>query len=233
MTAPLVESATGLTLLGGGELGTDDLSDALSLAPDLVAADYGATHALAAGHLPLAVFGDMDSVPPEVRARLPADRFHLISDQDSTDFDKVLANVRGPFAIGVGFLGRRIDHELANLNALVRLRHVPCLLIGARDVVFAAPPHLAMPLAPGTRVSLFPLAPVAGTSDGLHWPIDGLAMRPDGLHGTSNRMASSAAGLELSFEAPGMVIILPRRVLRDALTALRQAPRWRPHSPAI
>ncbi len=228
----IVESAAGLTLLGGGDCCTRDLTEALSLAPDLVAADGGAMHALAAGYTPRAVLGDMDSLPTEAQARLPQATLHRIADQDSTDFDKVLARVRGPFAIGVGFLGQRVDHELANFNALVRLRHLHCILIGQSDVVFAAPRTLSIPLEPGTRVSLFPLARVLGTSEGLHWPIDGLEMRPDGQHGTSNRVADAARTVRLGFDAPGMLIVLPRAALSSALTALRSAPLWPAHSPA-
>ena len=52
---PVFESASGVTLLGGGAIGPDDLATALSVAPRLVAADGGASAALAAGHMPEAV----------------------------------------------------------------------------------------------------------------------------------------------------------------------------------
>ena len=228
----VVTSTAGLTLLGGGELGTGDLSEALSLAPDLVAADGGAAVALAAGLVPRAVIGDMDSLSETARARLPAGTLHPVAEQDSTDFDKVLARVAGPFALGVGFLGRRIDHQLANLNTLVRLRHLPCLLLDGRDTVFAAPPELRLHLPPGTRVSLFPLAEVTGRSEGLHWPIDGLAMAPAGRHGTSNRVAEGAGAVRLACDAPGLIVILPRAALRAALAALRDAAPWPAPAPA-
>ncbi|MEM1428639.1 MAG: thiamine diphosphokinase [Pseudomonadota bacterium] len=226
MIETIVSSTAGLTLLGGGHLGTNDLSDALSLAPDLVAADGGAAAALAQGNTPLAVIGDMDSLQPRDQARLPDGALHHVAEQDSTDFDKVLARVAGPFALGVGFLGRRIDHQLANLHALVRLRHMPCLLIGERDVVFAAPPRIALALSAGTRVSLFPLAPVGGTSDGLHWPIDGLAFSPWERHGTSNRVADGASGVRLEMGGAGLIVILPRAALAAAVAGLRAAPLW-------
>lgn len=226
MESILVRSDTGLTLLGGGELGTTDLADALSRAPGLVAADGGAKAALEAGHLPRAVIGDMDSLAPQDQARLPPGVLHPVPEQDSTDFDKVTARIAAPFALGVGFLGLRADHQLANFNTLVRLRALPCLLIGPEDVIFAAPPRLTLALPPGSRVSLFPLAPVSGRSQGLEWPIEGLAMRPDGSHGTSNRVAGGAAGVALAFDAPGMLVILPRASLDPALTALAAAPRW-------
>lgn len=229
MPASIVDSAEGLTLLGGGELGPRDLTEALTLAPDLVAADSGAAAALARGLTPRAVIGDMDSLSRADQARLGPGLLHRIEEQDSTDFDKVLARVAAPFAIGVGFLGLRSDHQLANFNTLVRARAMPVLLAGVHDVVLPAPPELEMPLAPGTRVSLFPLARVTGRSEGLHWPIDGLAFAPDAVHGTSNRMA--AAKLHLAFDAPGMLVILPRAALTPAVAALRGAPRWEASPP--
>lgn len=233
VAAPIVvESEKGLTLVGSGAVGIGDLSEALYLAPDLVAADGGAAVALGEGHTPLAVIGDMDSLHPGVKARLPEDVLRPVEEQDSTDFDKVLARVRAPFALGVGFLGGRVDHQMAGLNALARLRHMPCLLLGQEDVIFAAPPELAIRLAPGTRVSLFPFAEVEGTDAGLHWPIAGLRMSPAGLHGTSNRMAEGAEMLRLKMSAPGLLVILPRHALRPALTSLRAAPLWPVPAPA-
>jgi len=224
----LVESQHGLTLLGGGEVGPGDLAEALALAPDLVAADSGAAAALAAGRMPLAVVGDMDSLGRADRGRLAPGVLHRVAEQDSTDFDKVLLRVSGPFAVGVGFLGRRADHQLANLSALVRHRHLPCALLGRSDVVFACPPGIAVALAEGTRVSLFPLAPVAGASEGLHWPIDGIAMAPAGRHGTSNRVAEGARAVRLRFDTPGMLAIMPRAALAAVLDGLRAAPLWPP-----
>ena len=226
MEPRLVESTRGLTLLGGGALGPGDLDAALAQAPDLVAADSGAAAALAAGHMPLKVIGDMDSLAPRDQARLAPGVLHRVSEQDSTDFDKVLRSVAGPVAVGVGFLGARADHQLANLSALVRHRHLPCLLLGEGDVVFAAPPEIEVAAAPGTRVSLFPLAPVAGVSEGLHWPIAGLPMAPAGLHGTSNRVAEGAVSVRLAFPRPGMLVIMPRAALGAAVAALRAAPLW-------
>jgi thiamine pyrophosphokinase len=223
----VVDSAEGMTLLGGGELGMHDLKEALSLAPVLVAADSGAAAALAEGRMPRAVIGDMDSLAPADRARLAPGVLHPVPEQDSTDFEKVLDRIRTPFAIGLGFLGHRVDHQLANFTALVRRPGARCLLVGPRDVVFAAPPACALDLAPETRVSLYPLAPVTGASEGLSWPIGGLDFAPEGRVGTSNRVAGAHAGpVRLQFDAPGMLVILPRSALRPALAAMRAAPPW-------
>ena len=223
-----VKSERGLTLVGGGEVSPGDIAEALRHCPDLVAADGGALAALAEGLMPRAVFGDMDSLVSADRARLGPGVLRQVDEQDSTDFDKVLSRVAGPVAVGVGFLGLRADHQLANLSALVRHRHLPCALLGRSDVVFACPPGIAVALAEGTRVSLFPLAPVAGASEGLHWPIDGIAMAPAGRHGTSNRVAEGARAVRLRFDTPGMLAIMPRAALAAVLDGLRAAPLWPP-----
>lgn len=221
MSRIIVRSSASITLLGGGKARPDELAEALSRAPCLVAADGGAEVALKQDHMPEAVIGDMDSLRAETRAALPPSRVHSITDQESTDFDKTLRSVRAPLVLGVGFMGRRVDHQLANLNVLVRRVEQPCILIGKRDVTFAAPVNLAMDLPAGSRVSLFPMAPVSGWSEGLHWPLDGLRFSPDGTIGTSNRVADDHAGkVRFGFDGPGMLVLLPRIALDAAIAAL-------------
>jgi thiamine pyrophosphokinase len=72
---------------------------------------------------------------------------------------------------------------------------------------------------------LFPMARVTGRSTGLEWPIAGLIFAPDGVIGTSNRVVARRVTLE--FDAPGMLVILPRRRLDAAIRALLSAPRPR------
>lgn len=221
MNQPIVESPDAVTLIAGGPCTARDLALALRHAPVLVAADGGADRALALGAEPVAVIGDFDSVSEATQQRL-AGRLFPIAEQETTDFDKALRSIAAPFLLAVGVAGGRVDHELAVLSALVRYRaeggRMPCLLIGAQDVIFAAPPVLDLALVPGDRLSLFPLAPVRGRSLGLHWPIDGLDMAPDGRIGTSNRV--SEARVRLEFDQPGMLVILPRARLDAALRGL-------------
>ncbi|HBS49452.1 MAG TPA: thiamine diphosphokinase [Rhodobacteraceae bacterium] len=207
MERAIVDTSEPVTLIGGGEIGPGDLELALTLAPRLVAADGGALAALSAGLVPEAVIGDFDSLPGAVRGRLPEDRLHPIREQDSTDFDKALRSIRAPVVLGVGFMGARIDHQLAAFNALVRRADRPCVLLGVREVVCHLPRRLSLPCEPGDVVSLFPLRPVTGRSTGLEWPIDGLTLAPDGRVGTSNR---ALGPVTLDMDGPGLLAILPR-----------------------
>ncbi len=222
---PVVTRAGPVLLLGGGWCPVEEVRALAQRCAALVAADGGSDRALAAGLVPDAVIGDMDSLSPEARSRIPADRQHPVAEQDSTDFQKCLQRLRAPLILGLGFLGKRLDHELAAMWALAQHADTDCILIGKADIVLALPPYLALSVPPGSRVSLFPMARCTGRSTGLAWPIDGLTMAPDARIGTSNR--ADAARIELWMDAPGMLLILPRAALDQAQQAmLRPGARW-------
>jgi len=218
MSGAIVQSLCGVTLVGGGELTPAFVTDSLTIAPVLVAADGAADALWAMGLQPEAVIGDLDSISPTCRAALPAARLHQVAEQDTTDFDKCLRNIDAPFIIAVGFTGARIDHALACFNALVRHPERKCLIIGPADLCFLAPLSLHLTLPPGTRLSLFPMGPVSGRSTGLRWPIGGLRFAPQRLIGTSNE--TDAGDVRLNFSNRRMLVILPADCLLAALAAL-------------
>ena len=222
MKPPIVQSEQGITLAGGGPFGRRDLALCLARAPVPVAADGGADALLRFGVMPRAVIGDFDSLTPQGRAGIPLENQHPMAEQATTDFDKALRSVAAPFVLALGFAGARLDHGLAAMNTLVCRADRRCILIGPKDLAFAAPPRLVLALAAGDPLSLFPLARVTGRSTGLDWPIDGLVFTPAGQIGTSNRVATGPVRLE--FDGAGMLVILPRRRLDAAIRALRSAP---------
>jgi len=218
MCAAIVQSQAPVTLLGGAPLETILLEESLRWAPRLVAADGGAGRALAAGHVPEAVIGDMDSLTPADRARLDPATILRVEEQDSTDFHKALMRIAAPLVLAVGFTGARLDHELAVYNVLARLAPGRALVIGGEDICCHAPMRFAVDLPVGTRVSLFPMAPVTGRSRGLRWPLDGIPFAPDGRVATSNRAAAGRVSWDL--DRPGMLAIFPRACLNRVVPAL-------------
>ncbi len=219
MTQLIVQETAPVTLIGGGDVAPADLELALAAAPVLVAVDGGADRALALGHQPRAVIGDFDSVSDQTRAALPDSILHLVAEQETTDFDKALRAVAAPLALAVGFLGGRVDHQLAALHVLTRPHATPCILIGAQEVVVHLTAPLALTLAPGSVVSLFPMAPVTGRSEGLQWPIDGLELSPCGRIGTSNQATGGPVRIEV--DGPGLLAMLPRDCLAALILAMR------------
>ncbi len=220
MSAPIVQSLEPITLVGGGFLGPTDLDLALNRAPLLVAADGGAGAAMKAGHVPEAVIGDFDSLSPDMRARIPKERLFPIREQNSTDFDKALRGISAPLVLAVGFLGARVDHQLAALNTLVRRADCPCILIGANEVICHVPGILDVALSPGDIVSLFPMARVKGCSLGLEWPIDGLDLAPGECISTSNR---ALGPVRLETDGAGLLMIAPRAALDVVMRAIELA----------
>jgi thiamine pyrophosphokinase len=208
MIDKIVSSPKPIVAVGGGDADAAQLGHAAGFAAHCVAADSGAALALGAG-LPVdAVIGDLDSISADTLSQVPKNRCHRITEQMSTDFEKVLMRVETPLVLGVGFLGGRLDHELAALQ--------PCLLLGAEQIVFLAPRTIALPAAAGEVVSLFPLRAVTGRSSGLTWPIEGLAFEPGRKIGTSN---SAKSAFEVEMDAPGMLMILPVAAMPHVVAA--------------
>lgn len=205
----LVNSQTPVTLVGGGPVSVDDLSQAVNLAPMVIAADGGVRHAQALGQKVDHVIGDMDSIEP-----FAGPQFHEIPDQMTTDLDKCLYSSAAPYYIGVGFLGGRLDHHLAACHSLVRACGQHVVLLGESDILFLAPRHLSLDLPLGTRLSLFPMAAVTGSSDGLKYPIAGHNFAPDTRIGTSNTVTGP---VRLHFDTLGMLVILPKEFLNQVI----------------
>lgn len=213
----IVDETRPVTLLGGGRPGPQDLEESLSLAPVLVAADGGATLALSFGKMPEAVIGDFDSISAQSLAQIPQSHRFLISEQETTDFDKALRAIKAPIVLGVGFLGGRLDHQLAALNVLVRHAEQPCILLSEHEITFHVSRPLKLDLKQGDTVSLFPLSAVRAVSEGLEWPLEGLLLEPDGFIGTSNR---ATGPIRLEAEGAGLLAMIPRHYLQELMRAL-------------
>ena len=183
----------------------------------VIAADAGYENACRVGVEPDLLLGDYDSAPrPEAGAKtvfLPAEK----DDTDTYYAARKALELGATDVVIVGGLGgARLDHTLAALNVMVQHPQPPCIMLAAEDIVFLAPPALRLPLAAGTRVSLFPMGAVTGRSEGLLWPIDGIRFTPEGRVGTSN---AAIGPVQLSLDGT-MMVMLPRECLDAALTAL-------------
>ncbi|MEL6644424.1 MAG: thiamine diphosphokinase [Pseudomonadota bacterium] len=213
----IIRSENAVTLVGASEVSIQDIDESLTRAPILVAADGGADHLLAQNHLPSAVIGDLDSLSDAAQTTLPPDRLLSVSEQETTDFEKCLHRIDAPLILALGFTGGRIDHELSVYNALARNPQKTCIVLGTTDLVFLAPRTLDLTLPKASRLSLFPMAPVQGRSQGLEWPIEGIEFAPADRIGTSNRVTGP---VHLQFDADGMLVILPRAALDAVWHAL-------------
>lgn len=200
----ILDSKAPVTLVGGGPVERGLLARAVALAPTVVAADGGVHNAQNLGQRVDHVIGDMDSVD---LSRVDGPELHPIVEQMSTDLDKCLYSTNAPYYLGVGFLGGRLDHELAACHSLLRGFDKQVMLLGSDDLCFLAPRKLRLELPVGTRLSLFPMGDVSGASKGLKWPIHAYQFSPAMMIGTSNETDEEL--VELEFNHRRMLVILP------------------------
>jgi len=213
----IIDVSAAILLVGAGPVVKSILSDSATISHVVVAADGGAQTVLDLGMTPAAVIGDGDSLDASSRNVIDPAIFHHITTQDTTDLEKSLANIRAPLIIGFGFLGGRLDHALAALNALVKYRDSPILLIGEHDACFHIPHDLQIDLAPGTRFSVFPMSKARARSTGLVWPLDPHSFDPANQIGTSNRVSGA---VHITTEDFGLIGIIPPSAWRAAARAL-------------
>jgi thiamine pyrophosphokinase len=179
----------------------------------VVAADGGATKALAAGLAPDLVVGDADSLGPDglaaVReAGIPVELAAVAKDESDLELAVAAAVARGATRLTVlGALGgARFDHALANawLLAHPALAGRTAVLLDAATRVrlldaTAAPASVRLAGASGDLVSLFPFgADAAGvTTTGLAYPLRDEPLRSGPARGLSNVRSGPEARVAL------------------------------------
>ena len=186
----------------------------------IVAADGGAVWALAWGLEPDLVIGDMDSLPPAVRARLEAQgcRFlHHPRRKDETDLELALRHVVEQGAreiIILGAWGGRLDHALANvlLLTLPILTGVRVRFVAGDDqaVLVRGGETLRLVGRPGDLVSLLPLGGDAQgvTTEGLAWALGNERLRFGFSRGVSNEMTALTARVTVG---AGLLLVVRHR----------------------
>jgi len=211
-------------IVGGADFSEDLFQYVYDSEIPIIAADGGANFLADHNIIPELIIGDLDSVEEQKIKNVETQKIIRISNQNTTDLEKVLLNTQSPLTLGIGFLGSRIDHELAALSALVKFSHKKIILIGEKDIVFLVPPSFSLSSFDGMRVSLYPLGSVKVQSDGLKWSTEGLTMKPTDKIGTSNQAVGKI--IKLVPDAPKLLLILPKSLLNEVVLELEHSPCW-------
>ena len=172
----------------------------------VVAADDGATTALAFGLTPDLVIGDLDSISSATLSRLRQANVPIQTyprDKDATDgelaVDYALRAKPGALWL-VGFLGgSRLDQALANVLLLTRIA-APAVLLDERNEAVLVRPGGVHAWRPEQRevVSLLPLRHVRGARTvGLRWRLDGASLSVGGTRGISNEPVATEASVAI------------------------------------
>jgi thiamine pyrophosphokinase len=179
----------------------------LSASADIVvAADGGARNARAAGVIPDAVIGDLDSLTTAELACMEGEGTEVISfpeRKDETDLELALvyAYRRGATTILVlAALGGRLDQEIANvmLLALPELARLDVRIVDGRQTAFVVRGGEGVRTLGGKSGDTVSLIPVGGnaigvTTEGLEWALRGDDLLFGPARGVSNVLVSEPA----------------------------------------
>jgi thiamine pyrophosphokinase len=200
----------------------------------LIAADGGTLHLEAWGIEPRIVVGDLDSLPPDARARLATRIERHPAEKDKSDTELAVERAIAAGADEVVVLGAlggpRADHALAN-TFLLAVDHG-----GARVRVVRGPLSIRIVRgggradlsgAAGELVTLLAIGGDAGgvRTEGLRYPLRSETLRLGSSRGVSNEI--SAAGARVSVGS-GMLLVIEG----GALSSQGAPPPASPGSPA-
>ena len=214
VSCPILHTSSTVCLVGAGPATSAVIQSTAAYADTVVAADGGFQSARAASLDVALVVGDMDSQTDWSAAQAIA----KIDDQETTDFEKCLRVCAADIFLGVGFLGGRLDHQLAAFSALLKEPR-PVVLIDEDQLVFVVPMQFQMDLEANSPLGFYPMLPVQVTLQGVQWPLQDVEMHPTGQIATSNM--SNGELLHVQVDGPGLLAIMPACHLSSVLEALR------------
>lgn len=197
-------------IVANGQINPDDRYGQLLREDDwVIAADGGALVARQLGLEPQVVIGDLDSLPPGVRAELEAAgcRFVAYSPRkDETDTELAIRYALEQGAdevVLLGASGDRLDHTLANvfLLGLPELSERKASIVTGNSEVWLLRGGMALEIH-GHRGDLVTLLPVGEDalgvdSAGLEWALHSDTLRFGAARGVSNVMTEPVARVAL------------------------------------
>ena len=202
-----------IAIVGGGYVDPALLLDLAARGFALIGADGGGDAIGAAGLNPDAIIGDLDSLSDRA-AWEQRTRVIQIAEQDTTDFEKALYSTKAPVTLALGVTGKRLDHTLAALSAVLHYasgRHL--LVVDEVDVALAVVGSFEFEAEAGERVSVQPLVPVSfERSDGLVYALDGLKLEMGGRGGSSNAAIGGRVVIVPTDQTPWLLIMSKQRI---------------------
>ncbi len=175
----------------------------------IIAADGGVRHALKFGYTPHVVIGDLDSISPEMRKKLPETRFIQRPSQELNDLHKALiyCETQGVAHLTLlGVCGKRLDHTLNNFSVIARFdQHFKLTIYDEFSQIFIVRNKWQFTGTPGQTISLIPIGSVHGVkTKGLKWTLNDESLNFGQREGCSNNISSNQVKISLK---SGLLIV--------------------------
>ena len=202
-----------MAIIGGGRVDADLLRELAARGVALVGADGGGDTIGEAGLVPDAIIGDLDSLTDRAAWEARTRVIH-IPEQLTSDFQKALYSTQAPFTLALGMMGKRIDHTLVAISAILKVAHERrALLIDEVDLAMAVSGPFRFTAEPGERISIHPIQPTSfRRSTGLVYPLNGLVLEPLGRLGMSNEAEGGPVEIEPEDDTPWLLILRKERL---------------------
>jgi thiamine pyrophosphokinase len=175
----------------------------------IIAADSGASAALALGYVSAFVVGDFDSLTEEGRAELERQGSQFVGalvEKDETDTELAIMTALAQGASRITLLGalggERFDHSIANILLLAGFETTPIELVDgqARAWLLRGPGETHIEGKAGDLLSLFPLTQSAREveTEYLYYPLHRETLHFGKPRGISNVLLAEQARVALS-----------------------------------
>ena len=210
-------------IISGGSISDSDILHRwLDKEPDavVVCADGGSRYAEAAGIVPYAVIGDMDSVDERLISSFEEQGSTIIRhfpEKDETDTELALRyalSLRPKRIFLFGALGARWDHSLANILLLAGAvpADVDLRIIDDSCEIFLVTRKISVRGKTGQTISILPLSPVVTgvTLRGFEYPLSDAEIKMGSSLGISNRLTGTEGFVEVK---SGRLMVISNSVL--------------------
>ncbi len=163
----------------------------------VICADSGYDHAKSFGITPHIVIGDMDSTK---YSDIAEEKVLYPKRKDFTDSElAIMYAVEKNFesVLLFGMIGTRMDHSLANIGMLSRLKNAS--LIDENNEIYFAEGEFSLNGKPGDIISIIPFREdlLGVTTDGLDYPLENGTIKCGTSLGVSNIMTKSTCRITI------------------------------------
>lgn len=202
MQLPLVFTQT-LLLVGHAPLTEPEIAFIQAWQGPIVCADGGLQYVQQIENV--WVIGDGDSHENGLTGQ---SNYLLVPEQNSNDLEKCLTRIKAPKIIGIGFLGGRWDHSLANLSLLLNYPNV--VLTDATQSIVGCHNTYQGRHVPQEIIGIIPATPCSFlSSQGLQYSLDGLTLKMGARISSSN----ACAGKDVSIFGEGQFWFISDSIL--------------------